>query len=265
MSKILLAASKAPYEICRRILKKHKVIWVQTLEAADHQLQEGDFDLILCTKLFDDSRMFEFLKRAKEHPKSRVIPFLCLRTLSTQIENKRLFDKSIEIACHSLGAAAFLDINRYKDDPEGELLKDIESFLPSNQTRILLADHTEGRALLLRVLSGYKMAEAATFEEAIQLINADTFELIIVGIHFDGSQSIDLIKAIRADQHHDKTHIMMFRMTSTDLAGFLRKSIMDLALIYNLAGYVETDLYPSDSLLRAAIEQALPAKNRLLK
>jgi hypothetical protein len=64
MAKILIAASPEPCEILERVLAGHDLVCPDTIARAEQFLHTHEFDLIVCTVLFDDSRMFDLLRMA---------------------------------------------------------------------------------------------------------------------------------------------------------------------------------------------------------
>jgi hypothetical protein len=132
MYRILLAASPESQEICQRILKNHYLLCVATVPEAQQYLEAGNIDLIICTLVFDDSRMIDLLRLVKEHRKWKHIPFICLRLVSRILDHPNTLE-GIQNACEALGAAAFLDIGCYSVAPEKQMLEDIEKHLPSRK------------------------------------------------------------------------------------------------------------------------------------
>jgi CheY-like chemotaxis protein len=99
------------------------------MEHAERLLRADQFDLIVCTVLFDDSRMFDLLRMAKSRHEWQQIPFVCVRVRS-HVLSDRIAREAAAFTCHALGAVAFLDIDDYKADPERELRQAIERHLP---------------------------------------------------------------------------------------------------------------------------------------
>jgi CheY-like chemotaxis protein len=95
---------------------------------AEQFLRERTFDLILCTIVFDESRMFDFLRLAKSKPESRRIPFVCARVRGHILRSPTALE-SAAFTCRALGAEAFLDIADYQVDPEREIRDAIERLL----------------------------------------------------------------------------------------------------------------------------------------
>src|SRR6059058_5449232 len=78
MAKILVAASRAPRAIMERILAGHELSCAETMAQAEQFLRERTFDLIICTIVFDESKMFDLLQLAKSVPEWHRIPFVPL-------------------------------------------------------------------------------------------------------------------------------------------------------------------------------------------
>jgi response regulator RpfG family c-di-GMP phosphodiesterase len=129
VAKILVAASTEPQTICQRMLSEHELCFAATMTEAEKLLQEEIFDLIVCTIVFDDSRMFDLLRLAKSNRKWKNIPFLCLKVRSKLLDYA-LAVEGVQIAAQALGAAAFLDIDNFKLDPEKEMAEQIELHIP---------------------------------------------------------------------------------------------------------------------------------------
>jgi hypothetical protein len=117
MSKILIAASSEPGDILERILEGHDLVRADTMAQAERLLGEERFDGIVCTVVFDDSRMFDLLRVVKSSAAWRDIPFVCAR-MRLSVLASRIDLRDVAMTCGSLGAAAFLDIADYGADPE---------------------------------------------------------------------------------------------------------------------------------------------------
>ena len=71
-------------------------------------LVSPDIDLILCNVSFDESRMLEFIRLAREAPASRHIPIVCFR------QHRRAFKRStydaIEVVLGTYERTSFVDL-----------------------------------------------------------------------------------------------------------------------------------------------------------
>jgi hypothetical protein len=133
MADILLAASPEPLAICRRMLSQHDLHLAETVSQAESLLEIGSFDLILCTVLFDESRMFDLLRLAKANRKWKKIPFVCARVRPTTLAEYAVALEGVEVASKALGAAAFLDILRFQS--EAEMASEIERLTHRNEKK----------------------------------------------------------------------------------------------------------------------------------
>ena len=98
------------------------------MEQAEQFLCERSFDLIVCTIVFDESKMFDLLRFAKSRPDWQRVPFVGARVRANILRSPTGL-KSAAFTCRELGAAAFLDIASYNVEPERELREAIEEFL----------------------------------------------------------------------------------------------------------------------------------------
>jgi CheY-like chemotaxis protein len=128
MARILVAASPEPRAIVERILAGHELSCAETMAQAQQLLRERAFDLIICTVVFDDSKMFDLLQLAKSKPEWQRIPFVAAR-VRPNIFNSTAVLRATAFTCGALGAEAFLDIADYQADPEREMREAIERFL----------------------------------------------------------------------------------------------------------------------------------------
>src|SRR4051812_3619256 len=130
MANILVAASPEPRAIVERILTGHELSCAETMKEAEQFLHERTFDLIISTIVFDESKMFDFLKLVKSSPEWRRIPFVCAR-VRPHILYSLTTRRAAEFTCRELGAEAFLDIGDYDSqaDPERGMQDRIEQLL----------------------------------------------------------------------------------------------------------------------------------------
>ncbi len=125
VARILIAASPEPGAILQRVLFGHDLFYALTIVEAQEQLERQTFDQIVCTILFDESRMFDLLRLAKSKRQWKRIPFVCTRMRSTSVDSP-IGLEGVAIASKALGAAAFLNIAEYKIDPEREMREALE-------------------------------------------------------------------------------------------------------------------------------------------
>ena len=134
MARILIAASPEPRAILERILAGHELSFAETMGQAEQFLRERPFDLIICTIVFDESKMFDFLQLAKSGPEWQRIPFIAARVRPSIVLSSSAL-RTAAFTCGTLGAEAFLDIADYHVDPEREMRNAIEGFLATAPPR----------------------------------------------------------------------------------------------------------------------------------
>lgn len=103
--RILIATAKRGFAVLEGLFENDaEAVYAFTLWEAIHHLDEGNFDLFLCTIHFDDSRMFDVVRYARSNSPST--PCVCTRLLDTTLKGSVL--AAMTIAVESLGAI-FID------------------------------------------------------------------------------------------------------------------------------------------------------------
>src|SRR3954471_8221139 len=134
MARILIAASPEPRAVLERILAAHELSLAETMGQAEQFLRERPFDLIMCTIVFDESKLFDLLQLAKSKPEWQRIPFIAARVKPSLIRTPTTL-RVAAFTCGTLGAEAFLDIADYQADPEREMRQAIEGVLATASPR----------------------------------------------------------------------------------------------------------------------------------
>jgi hypothetical protein len=65
------------------------------------------------------------------------------------------------------------------------------------QRRALMGVSARAESRMIRVLSGWDLARATSVHEFVHELRCSTFDLVIVGTHFDGSRALEAVKAAR--------------------------------------------------------------------
>lgn len=104
---ILVAASEPGYRLLQKLLGGYPLIPAYTIDGALAALQRrSDIALVICAVLFDDSRMFEFLRSVTSlHAR---IPVICVRAVQSSLLRSSL--DSLEEVTQRAGARAFIDV-----------------------------------------------------------------------------------------------------------------------------------------------------------
>ena len=98
------------------LLPGDELYFVRTLDEAVQALEREDFRLLVISVHFDDSRMFDLLRRVRAEGRHQAIPVLCLREPGLGLS--AVSSHSLEVTCRALEANAFIDLAGLKDDDE---------------------------------------------------------------------------------------------------------------------------------------------------
>jgi CheY-like chemotaxis protein len=128
MAKILVAASPEACTVVERILAGHELLCVDTFAQAEQSLRERTFDMVICTIVFNESKMFELLRLAKSRPEWQRIPFVGARVRPNLVLSPDSL-RAAAVTCEALGAEAFLNITDFRANPEQEMREAIERLL----------------------------------------------------------------------------------------------------------------------------------------
>ena len=130
-----------------------------TFVDALRSLERESFDLIVCGQHFEGSQMLRLLEHVKADRRASRIPFICCRTLPTQLSATAL--TAMRQACEALGAVAYIDLPERESERGKEVaavefrdaVKAAVNFSPPRlPLRVLVADDNADAAHTLGVL-----------------------------------------------------------------------------------------------------------------
>ena len=121
---------------------------------------------------------------------------------------------------------------------------------------VLVAD--TGDARLSGILAGYSLHFVRTLEEARAALGARTFDLVVIGVHFDESRMFDLLRHVRGQERHRATPVVC--VLTLDFTRYaVAAEGLEIA-VKALGGTAYLDLKASgDGEVRRAIEDLLGA------
>lgn len=121
--------------------------------------------------------------------------------------------------------------------------------------RFLLANDLEGLNRLHAILAGFEFQSTSTLDHALELLDSDlNFDLIVVGVHFDDSRAIDLLRETRAREQYASTPFLFIRTRPSSLSQVIEQSILALKGAFRVSGFIETDMFLDDD---RAVRQAI--------
>jgi DNA-binding response OmpR family regulator len=77
--------------------------------------------------------------------------------------------------------------------------------------RILVADTLEADARLKRILPDHELVFSRTLADAQRCADADGFDLVVIGVHFDDSRMFDLLRFVRTAARHGERPVVCVR------------------------------------------------------
>lgn len=116
--------------------------------------------------------------------------------------------------------------------------------------------------VLESALAGYDLYTATSLQQAQRLIWEDGIDIFVIGIHFDESRAMELVKLIREEPKHRKTPIIVVRFWPSDNAKILRQTIEVMKSVRAVSDYIEADSEerPFVERVREAVEKHLPSR-----
>lgn len=113
--------------------------------------------------------------------------------------------------------------------------------------KFFLASDLEGLRRLYAVLAEFDFRSAFTLDDALRLLDSPmNFDLIIIGVHFDDSRAVDLLREIRSRPKYELTPILFIRTQPSNISQILEQSILSLKDAYRVNGLIETELLDED-------------------
>lgn len=114
--KLLIASSTEARQKLHELLgKQFDLVEVATTKQAFESIQNHRPDGIVCTVLFDESRMLDFLKAAKADPEIAAIPFIACRAIPSHLLPDDLIC-ILDSVSKCLEASMFLDLLRLVEE-----------------------------------------------------------------------------------------------------------------------------------------------------
>ena len=111
-----------------------------------------------------------------------------------------------------------------------------------------------------KALAGYTLTCVSTIEDALNALQKQQFDAIVIGMHFDESRALELVKILRQDSRFASTPVFVIRVIQTPYASILKSALDIMIMVKAVNQYFECD-DPGDKLgsLRKAIDDILPS------
>lgn len=130
--------------------------------------------------------------------------------------------------------------------------------------RILVAENPARINEVCEALSSYELLRATKLYEAERLLMEDGIDLFVVGVHFDESQALELVKFIRSNKEHKKSPIVVIRSYQSEHENILRQALGVMKMTDAITEYLECqghcdDLTELKAALSATVERLVPS------
>jgi len=132
------------------------------------------------------------------------------------------------------------------------------------RARILIAGVKAEILQIMEALIGYELIAVTKISEAERLVAEDGIDIFVIGLRFDDSRAMELVKKIRLDHEHHATPIVMVRLLGSDHTKLGRQTLHAMKRMRMINDYLELeDDADSEEKIRATITKFLPARKRL--
>lgn len=113
--------------------------------------------------------------------------------------------------------------------------------IPMSCFRILIAEEQNVIHEAAKILGEkYELVLATKLKEAKRLCIETGIDLFVIGIHFDDSRAMELVKLIRLGEMHAKAPVIIVRMSPTDHDRLLRQTIDHMIRVGAVSDYIES-------------------------
>ena len=125
MARVMAAVRPECRSLLGRIFETHEIIFVETMSNAEEVLLAESLGMVICSLLFDDSRMFELLRLCKESDSLKHLPFVCFKASAAELSPFPVVLEGVTIAANVLGASAFLDLDEQTVEDAREVIEQL--------------------------------------------------------------------------------------------------------------------------------------------
>lgn len=137
-----------------------------------------------------------------------------------------------------------------------------------SRLRILIAEEQKVIEETSKIFGDdYELVLATRLKEAKRLCVEDGIDLFIIGIHFDDSRALELVKFIGLGEKHSKAPVIIVRKSPSNHDRLLRQTIDHMIKVGAVRQYIEAPEDNNENCvdefarnLRGAVERSLVEK-----
>lgn len=123
----------------------------------------------------------------------------------------------------------------------------------------MIAQDAQALGMTQDALRGYDLVVVTEIRAAQRLVMEDGIDLFVIGIHFDDSRAVELVRFIRSDQRHKTTPIVFVRLLPTTLRDILGTTVLALIKMGTISQYLELENDPDFAVkIRDYVSSLLP-------
>ena len=123
--------------------------------------------------------------------------------------------------------------------------------------RILAGVISGTDARLRHVLEGHEVRIVRTMAEAIAALAEWQPDLVVVGMRFDESRMLDLVRHVRSEPRNDAVPVMCLRVNAIALAGMKLDAVNLAATELGADLFLDFKQFPDDAAGNGAIRSAI--------
>jgi len=107
--------------------------------------------------------------------------------------------------------------------------------------RILLALEPEAFPEMRHALAAYELLEAANLNQAQNYLLEPDIDMFVLGIHFDDSRAMELIRIIRSNKRLKTVPVLVIRTLPSEQAKLLRDALGMMKVVMAISDYIELE------------------------
>jgi DNA-binding response OmpR family regulator len=125
--------------------------------------------------------------------------------------------------------------------------------------RVLIADTAEGDRRIAAILTGYELKFVRTLDEARHALQADGFDLALIGVHFDDSRMFDLLRYMQANPEKPGRCVVCMRSQRFTSTAITIEGLEIAAKTLGCALFLDLTWYADDANGNQAVRSLLDA------
>jgi DNA-binding response OmpR family regulator len=123
--------------------------------------------------------------------------------------------------------------------------------------RVLVADTPDSDRRLKAILGDQRLIFARTLGAAQRALEAEAWDLLMIGVHFDDSRMFDLLRYLRQNETHAALPVVCIRSHSFASTAISMESLAIAARTLSCSLFLDLTRYPDDDIGNAEVRRLL--------